>query len=1072
MLPVYLDAARRRLRWRWGARTAALMLGGLLAVTLGGAALVMELVPSDTLLSAVRAGLYALPVAAALLSVALWRRRDRAVAELERRVPAFAGRLDTWHDGRRRNDATDLFVLLERQTAELAAAHPVDRAVPAREILVPALLALLLSVCLALLLAGSRPLQLAGQRLWTGELFAAAQPRILVSPGDVVVRRGSDVVINATVRGFRADAMTVHADFGGGWERAPMVELGADRYGFVLVGIGEGVDYYVADRGLSSGRFRIEVADLPEVLALETRYRFPEWTGLAERAGGPGDVMALPGTEVEVTAVADRALGETLLVVNDVARPMSVGSGTVEASRSARGAFAVSAPGRWHIAVRHEGELARISDSYLIELAEDSPPELAFVWPGHDRKATAIEEVALEFEARDDYGVTALTLRYAVNGGAWNELALGEGGHLLALENLRAGDGNGDGDGVGARALAPGDVISLYAEASDHTQSTRSALYFIDVRPFELRYRESQQMAGQGGAEGGGFDIAERQRDLLTATWNLINKQRGGAADPTAAERRALADEAEVLAALQRTLAEQVETLVARSAARGLGRDGETSEFVAELKRALEHMTPAAARLAERELEEAVPAEQRALTHLATAEASVRDVDVSLSRNDGRGTSSRSLSELMELEMDPERNRYEMPQQAALAEDAGQDADARWQRLEELAARQEQLARQSADAADSLPSRWEQARLRRELERLREALEAGRADRRSTDSAAPGESLERAIADVDRARRALDAPDGAEGRDQAAEALRRAADALRDSSRGELQARIAEAARRAGNLQADQGRVMEALEQLQEASLERAREGASLVRGDYAMQTFAEVKRRMQGDLAELRAELIDLSDAAGERSAQGARTLDRALDELDEVRVDERLAASASAFDLGQPLYVIGSESLVEDALERLGGRIAQAQRAFADDLAGVGTDPLAEVRELRRRVLEAGDDDGGFRRRALEAVAADLARMGGAGDAAGGGATMGAGLDRGLYTIRGTADENTEALRQLVLDRLDLLESALLSLDRAPVRAQQPRPSGRDSPAAARYFRTLSRGAQGDAGPNAENP
>ena len=42
---------------------------------------------------------------------------------------------------------------------------------------------------------------------------------------------------------------------------------------------------------------------------------------------------------------------------------------------------------------------------------------------------------------------------------------------------------------------------------------------------------------------------------------------------------------------------------------------------------------------------------------------------------------------------------------------------------------------------------------------------------------------------------------------------------------------------------------------------------------------------------------------------------------------------------------------------------------------------------------------------------------------------------------------------------DRLDLIEAALLNSDKAPIRAQEPRDQERDSEAAARYFRDLSR-------------
>jgi hypothetical protein len=82
----------------------------------------------------------------------------------------------------------------------------------------------------------------------------------------------------------------------------------------------------------------------------------------------------------------------------------------------------------------------------------------------------------------------------------------------------------------------------------------------------------------------------------------------------------------------------------------------------------------------------------------------------------------------------------------------------------------------------------------------------------------------------------------------------------------------------------------------------------------------------MQRDIEQLRRELTDIADALADDSPEAGRAIEAALTELDDSRVGERLAASAEAFDLGQPLYVIGSEQIVESALERLGRRLVQA--------------------------------------------------------------------------------------------------------------------------------------------------
>jgi hypothetical protein len=1061
----YLARARARLRAASLARWAASVGVGVVVVTALGTVLAMWLVPAAQTLTGLRIAMLAAVAAAFVWALRRpWDTR-RVAALVEARGPTFGGRLATWVDGRRRGDDSPVFALLERQTEGIAERYPPVTLVPLREIVLPALLATAALVLLALPFFGSQPWQLAAQRVLAGDLLSGTQPRIAVSPGDTVIRRGSDLVIRAEARGFLPDELEIHAAFGAGpWERATMSATmsgtssaaGGGAHSFVLVGVTEPVEYYVTGRGVNSGRYRVGVADLPTVTRVETRYRFPDWTGRPEQQRNGGDVAALPGTRIGVRATTDVSVDEAVLVLGDDVASMAPADSAD--APVLEGSFDVTAPDSWYVAVPHQGQLARISDTYLIDVVEDAAPEIAYVWPGHDRKATPIEEVAVEFEATDDFGVESVTLNYAVNGGSWQRVELGDNGaHLLSLESLTTPEDDDQ------RPLRPGDVIALYAEARDHSQTSRSSLYFVDVRPFDMRYRESQQMGGQGGAEGGGLDIAERQRDILTATWNLINAPVDKSAD-------AIADEADVLAMLQQTLQQQVQTLVTRAAARGLGGDDEVSTFIDSLSRAAEHMTPAAERLAEQAFEAAVGPEQQALRHLLTAESSVRDVDVSLSRSDARGTSGRALGELMELEMDPERNRYEMPQQASLQEQAAAGDDEAWRELDELAARQERLARRQAQERSTLPSEWEQARLRRELEALRQAL-ASNGGGRSADSDSSASARNRASEQLERASEALDrAADGdPQGDRRAAAAMRQAADTLRRSDRGDLESRLTRADRQVENLRADQSRVMEALEALQRDSLDRARDGEGL-RSDFTMQTFADTKLRMQDDLARLRGDLTGLGAALDEMNPESARAIDQALDELDEVRLDERLAASAQAFEMGQPLYVIGSESLVERALGRLGSRLDQARRALTADDAEA-PDAGSRLRQLRQRLAQATSSDG-VDRAAVETVVRELGRLDrevaseGAEARAGGasGAARSGRVSGSRYGIRGTAAENDAALLRLAEERLDLLEAALRMRDGVPVRAQQPRQAERDSAAAARYFRSLGRGADVD--------
>ncbi len=1049
----YLLGCRKRLRRRFVARGSTLLALSAVTATVVFALLVVSWVPGGGLVIVARSVLY-LALTAGIAVIVWWPMRIAAVPrQVEARVTDFDGRLQTWWDTSQRGADSAMLELLTRETQIIAAAHDKLQVVASREIAAPAGIAGLLTIALIVLLAsGNNPWQLAAKRLWTGDLLVAAAPRITVSPGDVVVPRGADVVVEAAASGFLARRMEMHAAFERteGWETAPMSRLAESKYGFVFVGVSEEVEYYVASAGLNSQRHVIHVADLPRVTGVNLFYEFPAWTGLPVTDRDDGDVSALPGTRIAITAITDLPVTDPLIVVNgEVLQASSDGL-------ASRGAFAVSEEGSWHVAVRHEGTLARISDTYLISVVEDNPPEVSFSWPGYDRQATSIEEVGLRFRSRDDFGVESLSLKYSLNGGSWVDVALSadadEPGHLLYLEDLRiAAIPGGE-----QRTLRPGDMISFYAEAHDHTAVARTALYFVDVRPFDKTYRESQEVSGQAGSRNE-LDIAERQKEIVSATWNLLNKQASQKTGETNDE--AEADQAEVLAMLQRTLKDQILTLTARAAARRLDVNEEIDQFTAELTLASEFMEPAAVKLEARELLDAIAPEQQALHHLLAAQASMTDVNVSMTRADMRGTAGRSLSELFDLEMDPERNRYEMPQRPNATEGDEQD-DGDWRALEELAERQQQIAERQRSGEESVASRWQQERLQMDLEALRERLE--NLQRNQAGEGRDSAAIENAIAELNEARAAIDSESAST--QQASQALRRAAAQLRENERGNLDQQLARSGRQIENLLTDQRNSIDRLEELQRETLNAARAGDVDPFDNYAMESYAVRKRRMQQDLDDVTREIDAVGDALAGRDPDIRRVLQRALTELSEQRVAERLAATADAFEYGRPLFAIGNEATVERALQRLGDRVRQARRLLESGDAAVRDDTsLARVRSLRQALAAANPANaatgGGFDDNNLNGIvrATDALEFR-LGQELGEAFNLNTALNRAAYVPRGTAADNTDVLLQMTKDRLDLIESVLLNLEAPPIRAQNPRDTARDSVEAARYFRDLS--------------
>src|ERR1019366_7222694 len=214
----------------------------------------------------------------------------------------------------------------------------------------------------------------------------------------------------------------------------------------------------------------------------------------------------------------------------------------------------------------------RLSEDYFIEAQKDNPPQITITRPGHDFKASPIEEVTVEVNATDDFGLRGVDLHYSVNGGPQKTGSMlnakgaksANGSTVIALEDFK---------------VEPGDIVSLYAAARDARQTTNTDMFFNEAQPFERNYTQLQ--TGGGGVAGDQEQqnqLSERQKEIITATWNQI---KGNGAKGTDAEN------AGFLASVQSKLRDQANSLAQRMKARQMEEAGESfKSFVTDMEQA------------------------------------------------------------------------------------------------------------------------------------------------------------------------------------------------------------------------------------------------------------------------------------------------------------------------------------------------------------------------------------------------------------------------------------------------------------------------------------------------------
>ncbi len=706
----YMREVERRLRWRALSRGSALTGALALAATALGAWLAVSFALSESSLLAGRALIFLAAgggLALGLLLPLLRVNRKRAALLVEKAEPGFEQRVTTIESA----PANPFTQLLAEEALERAAAAPPSRVVSTAR-LVAAGVAGVASVAVIGWLAGRAPgdLGYAAHLLWAGAPPQGAAPmfEIAVTPGDAKVRRGGDQAVEARLFGFEAAKVTLQVRPGGGqWESLPMESKRGEgaAWQFYLASVSQDLEYRIEAGRVKSRVFNIRVVDLPGVKQLVVRTKGPAWLGAslnAETKGG--DIRAVEGSEAEVRIETDRPLKGGLLVMDDGRRvPLET-----EQGNWTRAKLAVDREGSYYIAAESEGQVVRISEDYFIEARQEKAPEIRIARPGRDAKVSPIEEVVVEVEAGDDFGLRSAELRYSVNGGAEKSVSVmsgagkeARGTAMIALEDYK---------------MSPGDIVSLYAVARDARRATQTDIYFLEAQPYEREYRQGQ--APEGGGMGGGGqqqndeEIAARQKEIIAATWNQLRANKPKAQS---------AENAAFLSDLEQKLAAQSRSLAQRMRSRELSATNEEfQKFAKEMEQAAQAMTEASATLRSQQWKESLPAEQRALQHLLSAQSLLRQIQVAFQRGGGGGGgggrqgSMRDLESLFDLELDTEKNQYETAQTRGSASERAQQADEAMKKLEELAKRQQQLAREQQQQQKQMAEkRWAQENLRR-----------------------------------------------------------------------------------------------------------------------------------------------------------------------------------------------------------------------------------------------------------------------------------------------------------------------------------------------------------------------
>ena len=753
-----------------------------------------------------------------------------------------------------------------------------------------------------------------------------------VKPGNTVVQPGENQIVWVTSPDTEA-ARHIYWEQGGAEHRAVLQPSTTPEVSYhTFSAMEESLHYQVRVGGVESERFEIRVNRPPAVESIHARYVYPAYLDI-EPASVPysGELEGVEGTRVTLRVEANKPL-ESVRLLRDVGEEIglqSAGENYWETS------FELTVSDTYHLALRDaDGNENPDPERYAIRVTPDNPPELRVKYPRGDAKVLALEEVPFAFEVEDDFGIDGYGIEYTLAGREPVRLALNTPGqtlqeaageHLLALEEL---------------GLAEGDLITWSVWATDKKPGradyeTSGDPYFLEVRPYTLRYRE-QLSQGGGQAPAGEGDAAMDQKKIIIAMTNLRKTAKTLSEEPYTESRDRIAES-------QTKLRDELAAGLAEA-------DPEEQQIGAEAIGAMEDVLKSLGGAAwpepEVALGEGLKPAQKAWQAMLKLEPELREV----SRQQGGGAGA-GQQELDALEMGQRKDYVEEASTGAAENEAVRNA------LDDLARRQELLNQDLG----KLISEDEQAKAeeekKRQLERLKEEQQrqmerldeirnkVASSEMKSAQRDATKATLDQAREAMERSMESVREEALQEARasgSRAAQNLADAESALEQLTRDGARERFAGLEEKVKSLQERQATIQEETSTLKEAQAAPGVEGHD----DWAKRTenLKEDKAAMAGATKEMLEGAGGLSDQLRENQELLSRKLG------DWVRRTSRTGV-VEDIEEGLPLVEYG----VWDAAERQEGqvktKIDEAARTLEDlkqFLPGASDDAMARALEM----------------------------------------------------------------------------------------------------------------------------
>ncbi len=571
-----------------------------------------------------------------------------------------------------------------------------------------------------------------------GWLSGEGSYKLSVNPGDAEIESGAAVVITARFDDkVPAEATLLMGPSLDTLKRVRLTQILDDPvFGTLVPKVQEDLVYLIEYADRRSENYHLSVFTYPKLLRADATIAYPAYTNQPETTvKDTRRISVAEGSQVRLDFQLNKPVTSAQLIGKD--------GSVLDLSFSPDGSTA----GRVQIepveSLRYElklvdadGRSNRLPPRFTIDVHTNQPAQLKATFPNRDLRPSPLEELTLEAEATDDYGITEYGVSYTVSGRETERvvLALGDSTfekvniqHTLALETLN---------------VEPDQLLTYYYWAKDtgadqKSREATSDMYFVEIRPFEEVFQESQssqqeqerqnQQQNQNNNPSpnrANEELIKLQKQIISATWNLKRQSDLARQTETFTEDIGTIHEsqAQVLQKAQAASAQAEDPETAQALARATGHVESALEQLANAKdKASAAPLPGALNDEQGAYQEFLKLRRRE-HQVARARSSSQQ---SQSQSSANSSGQRSQQQLQQLELQQRENRYETERRAQLQNEQTTNQRENLQvsnRLRELARRQTDVSEKLKELQSELRQADEQRQeeLRRELKRLRE----------------------------------------------------------------------------------------------------------------------------------------------------------------------------------------------------------------------------------------------------------------------------------------------------------------------------------------------------------------